>query len=397
MAIARIRPNSRPYARSEINQFSTLNRHTRHYYVFRSQMERFERTPGADTLIVEPGTYTISNTVYIPSNVRIILRDGATLRKGSRTGLRGSNSFQASDSMLVFAPPSRATRRGSIGGYRGTANSAIIGEGNATIDLRHRRRPNNLPTLAIVAAHNRNIEIRGLTFRGLADGHYIEMDANSGSTISNNRFIDTVPSHRGRDEAINLDVPNTLTRGITALWSRYDDTRNQDISIRDNLFEDVDRAIGSHQFVRGVYHDNITIEGNIIRRSRSDAIRLWNWRNPIIRNNTFDTVTGNSDSRPLRGILGTGAIDPVIEGNRFINTGRAMQFFPDMNATNAIEENGISYNSFSQESLESLSRNQGIGLDPRDTDRDGNYFIRINSEYDVFSNPTRVPLLGLPV
>jgi hypothetical protein len=220
------------------------------------------------------------------------------------------------------------------------------------------------------------------------------MDANSGSTISNNRFIDTQPSYRGRDEAINLDVPNRLTRGLTADWSAYDSTPNRNITISENEFQDVDRAIGSHQFVRNVYHEGIRVVNNVIRRSRSDAIRMWNWRNARIVGNTFDTVTGTTDERPLRAILGTGVIDPIIEGNVFMRTGRAMQFFPDMNATNAIEENGVSYNSFSQDSLASLSRNMGIELNPRDVDQDGNYFIRINNEYGIFSGAMRVALAG---
>ncbi|MDI7743619.1 right-handed parallel beta-helix repeat-containing protein [Lysinibacillus fusiformis] len=359
-----ITPSSETYNCNYMS-YPTYNRFTKHYYLFRSYLEQLEAS-GGGTLVLEKGTYTVSNVLFVPSNVTIILKDGAKIIKGHETG---TSEFDADKSIFQFIRPSLGKEEGIYGEYNGEKNISIIGFGKATIDLNFEK-----DGIAIIAGHNQNISIENITFQNMYSGHFIEMDATKDAVITNNRFIHSKPSSSRIKEAINIDTPDKRTNGWSSKWSTFDKTPNSNISIENNVFHDLDRAIGTHKYSSGKYHDHIHISNNKIEKMRQDAIRLLNWRNATIENNIFKNVAPGKN-KANRGILASGAINPTIQFNIFEDIPRAMQFIVWKNSHSGSEYDAT-YNELSEENKEALSTNTVI-----------NYwedFIRINPKYKKY-------------
>ncbi|SES88229.1 S-layer homology domain-containing protein [Oceanobacillus limi] len=359
-----ITPNSKTY-NGNFTNYSTYNSKTKHYYLIRSYLEQLEET-GGGTLVLKKGTYTVTNVLYVPSNVTIKLQDGVKLVKGSDSG---TDQFNASKSLFQFVAPSVSKKEGIYGGYNGEKNISIIGYGSATIDLKYIKN-----SLAIIAGHNQNITIKNIRFQNMYSGHFIEMDATKNAVISNNEFIGSKPSSKKNKEAINLDTPDKATNGWSQKWSTYDRTPNSDVTIENNTFYDLDRAIGTHKYSGGKYHDQIVIKYNKIEKMRMDPIRVMNWSNAIIENNRFKDVDPSSGNNN-RGILVSGATNPMFQKNVFINIPRAMQFMAWKNSGPGSEYE-TTYNELSQKNLEALSTNTVV-----DYVED---FIRINHVYNKY-------------
>ena len=55
-------------------------------------------------------------------------------------------------------------------------------------------------------------------------------------------------------------------------------------------FHDVSRGVGSHGMVEGVFFKNINIHNNYFQNISESAIKLCNYKNSVVRNNTIDKV-----------------------------------------------------------------------------------------------------------
>ena len=284
--------------------YSTVNRHTRAYYLIRSYMQMFEAR-GGGTLVLGPGRYVISSTIYVPSNTTIRLSAGTTLVKGNRTGTK---KFGASDSMFMLIRPSLGKKKRAVGGHGGASDITITGAGagRSVIDMANVR-----DSLSIISGHNQRVTISGITFRHMNNNHFIEMDACADCTISGNEFLDAAKGTRDTAEAINLDTPDRRTHGFGSVWSKQDGTPNERVTISTNRFAGMQRALGTHNFTRGEYHTDITVTGNTITSNADDAIHIMNWANPVIEGNTI-----SASSRSV-GIRACGTLDPTITGNTF--------------------------------------------------------------------------------
>ena len=359
-----ITPNSETYNKNFMS-YSTYNPFTKHYYLIRSYLEQLEEA-GGGTLVLKKGTYTVSNVLYVPSNVTIILEDGAKIINGHETG---TSKLDADKSIFQFIRPSLGKEEGVYGEYEGEKNISIIGLGTATMDLNFRK-----DGIAIIAGHNQNIRIKNITFRNMYSGHFIEIDATKDAVIANNKFMNSKPSSSRIKEAINIDTPDKRTNGWSSKWSKFDKTPNSNIVIENNIFYDLDRAIGTHKYSSGQYHDQIIIRNNKIEKMRQDAIRVLNWSNATIEKNTFINVEpGKTNAN--RGILASGAINPAFQDNIFIGIPRAMQFIAWKNS-NSGSEYDVTYNELNEDNKKTLSTNIVI-----------NYvedFIRINPEYKQY-------------
>lgn len=252
------------------------NKYTKTYCVFKSYMDQLERA-GGGTLYVSSGTYTITNVVPIPSNVKIILKDGAKIVKGNYTGTK---SMKPSGYMFVFAKPS-TFESASCKDYDGVSNSSIYAQnkGKAYINM------NKVTGCGIVLAHNQNCKVENITFYNKAGGHYIEADASKNCLIQNNIFKDG--SAVGK-EAINLDTPDKITGGFTGSWSSLDKTANYNLKILNNNFSNMTVAIGTHSYSYGHPHENVLIDGNTFSNITERVIQPMNWKNTTISNNKFD-------------------------------------------------------------------------------------------------------------
>lgn len=359
-----ISPNSETYNGKFMN-YSTYNNDTKHYYLMRSYLEQLEET-GGGTLVLEEGNYTVSNVLFVPSNVTIKLEDGATIVNGSETG---TTKLDADKSIFQLIRPSLGKKEGVYGNHDGEKNISIIGSGTATIDLNFEK-----DGIGIISGHNQNIRIENIDFLNMHSGHFIEIDATEDAIISNNRFMYSKPSSTLIKEAINIDTPDKLTNGWSSEWSKFDKTPNSNMKIENNVFYDLDRAIGTHKYTGGVYHDQIIIRNNKIEKMRQDAVRVLNWSDATIENNTFkDVAPGENNAN--RGIFVSGAINPTFQNNLFENVPRPLQFVAWKNDDSG-SEYGVTYNKLSKKNVEALSTNTVM-----------NYvedFIRFNPEYKKY-------------
>lgn len=353
---------------------------TKDYYVLRSIMEQLE-IQGGGSLLIEKGEYTITNTLYVPSNVTIEMEDGVVLKKALITD---ATTMNVSSSVFQLVPPSKADGNGTVGGYEGTQNVKIYSKGRATIDLQ-----NKYFSFAIIMAHTTNVHFENIDFKNMNSGHFIELDASKDIMINNCTFKQSIASDALMKEAINLDTPDLATKGFSSKWSNFDRTATLNVTIQDSVFENLDRAIGTHKYsgdgvISGVTyksmpHTNVRITNNKFNNMRNDAIRILNWRNAVISNNEFKNIAVGNKGK--RGIIASGAYSPTIKNNRFENVGRSIQFFPWKNNVNA-EEYAIVYNELSAENLAALGTNTGKNLNE--------YFIRISDKYLVYTNPKKV-------
>ncbi|MGY0691358.1 S-layer homology domain-containing protein [Virgibacillus sp. FSP13] len=356
-----ISPSDNTYHNNMMN-YSTYTNKTKHYYLIRSYLEQLEKT-GGGTLVLTKGTYTVTNALYVPSNVTIKLQDGVKIVKGTETG---TSKMNAAKSLFQLIRPSQSQKKGVYGGYRGDKNIKIIGSGTATIDLNYVKK-----AIAVVAGHNQNITIQNIHFKNSNSSHFIEIDATKNAVIKNNKFTGSKPSKGLNAEAINIDTPDALTKGFNSIWSNMDKTPNDNMKIVNNTFYNLDRAIGTHQYSGGKYHNKIVIRNNKIEKTRSDAIRVMNWSNSVIEGNTFkDVAPGpNNDNR---GILASGAINPTFQNNIFVSIPRAMQFTVWKNNGTGSQYD-VTYNKLSAKNKNALKTNTIV-----DYQED---FIRINKEY----------------
>jgi hypothetical protein len=364
---------------ARVARFKTVNSCTRDYYMIRSWMEHFEAT-GGGTLTLAPGTYRIPSTIYVPSNTTIQLSAGTTLLKTKKTCTK---KFKAASSMFMLVAPSLGKRHGAVGGYGGAANIAIVGAGGgqSVIDLAGIRN-----SLGIIAGHNQNVRIEGIRFTNMNNNHFIEMDANADSVIRNNEFLGATGNTRMSAEAVNLDTPDGLTDGFGSKWSNLDRTANRNVLVEGNVFANMVRGVGTHNFSGGQYHTGIAVVGNTFTGMRNDAIRVMNWRDSAIIGNTFDGVWCPGHGNDCRGILASGAENLSVKGNVFANMARAMQFMPWANDGRAAAY-GVTYNALTDTNLLDLASNiAGPGLQRPEA--------IINPEFGVFSYANVVRFSG---
>lgn len=339
-----ISPKSKPIDK-QMMRYSFYNKYTRQYYTIRSYMERFEKK-GGGTLVLKKGTYTITNTIFVPSNVTIKLKDGAVIKKGTNTHL---SKMKASRSLFHFIKPSKGQKKKVYGKYNGEKNISIIGKGNAVINMSSQKDSN-----CIEAGHNKGITIKGITFKNCKGGHFMELDASKNVTISDCKFLNIKDSKNVR-EAINMDTPDKKTGGFTAAWSKFDCTANQNVTIERCVFKNMPRAIGTHNYSGGHPHKNIKILDCKIENVSSFGIGMMYWIGSEI---TGCTIKGKykNGKNTFDGILGYGLEKVDITGNHIENF-RYPMLFKDYQ-----ERYAKIYNKIKDEEIEQFAQNTGKGL-----------------------------------
>lgn len=319
----------------------------RHTELLRAYMVKLAKS-GGGTLTLAPGTYRMSNVVYVPSNVTIRFSAGTKLVKTA-----------GSKAMFHLIRPSRAAKAGAVGGYKGEANITFAGAGagQTVFDLAGRH-----GAMGIVMGHNRNVTVTGISFRNMYNGHFIEMDASANVVVSGNEFRTAKAGTKASKEAINLDTPDKLTKGFSAKWSKFDATPNNGVLIEGNTFSGLTRAVGTHNFSKDRYHQSVTIRNNTFTNHRSDPIRPLYWKDTVITGNVIDGVApGNTE---VFGIRAGGAVNPTITGNTFDNMWAPIVFYHYRNPNKVeFKVQGTAYNRLNQANLDALTANTaGPGL-----------------------------------
>jgi hypothetical protein len=362
---------------NNFHTYSTYNSQTKPYYMLRSYLEQLENV-GGGTLTITAGVYNVSNTLYVPSNVTINFEDGVVIKKTTFTGI---DDMASSKSIFQLVTPSKSTISGAYSGYNGETNIHFVGKGIVIIDLNFTE-----DGIGIVCGHNSNVSISGITFQNMYSGHFIELDASTDVTIHNNIFKNHKNSIRGIKEAINIDTPDRNTGGFNAVWTSYDCTPNKNIVIQNNCFYDLERAIGTHKYSAGKYHENIQILNNTIENTDSDAIRIMNWTRPVIKGNTIKNV-GTGTKGTDRAILASGMTHPIITDNTFIDVAKPIQIMPWKNSDSNLLDtlNGgnqydIIYNEIDAVDISLMLKNYLVRVNET--------FIRYNHTYNVFESNT---------
>lgn len=351
---------------------AAYNAHTKNYFMLRSYLEKLEKK-GGGVLVLKKGTYSITNTLYVPSNTRIVLNDGVVIEKGSHTS---TARLVPSLSLFQTIGPSRSKNSAVVGGYDGEQNITFQGRGNATIDLCYLK-----GGIGIVFGHNRAVTVQGITFKRMYAGHFIELDATDGAQISGNSFVQAKSYLASTKEAINLDAPDPTTGGFNNKWSKMDCTPNANVVIDNNTFSNLERAVGTHKYSYGKSHTNIVVSNNTIDTIRTDAIWMLNWVNSRVENNMISRVGTLNEGADERAVRVLGSVNPSITNNKVTSVDRLAQCSPWRNRglgsqyetiycgwdTRAVFDRGLSTNTAS-----------GVGED----------FVRINKSYNVYDADT---------
>ncbi|MHB8127930.1 MAG: glycoside hydrolase family protein, partial [Mobilitalea sp.] len=358
-----VTPATQPFQNYFIG-YSTYNSKTKQYYMLRSYLEQLEKV-GGGTLTLAAGTYEITNSLFVSSHVTICFEDGVIIKKTEDTG---TEAMVSATSIFQLAAPSKSKITGAYGGYEGETDIRFIGKGTAIIDMNYIE-----DAIGIMFGHNSEVSVSGITFQNMFSGHFIELDASRNITIENNFFRNHRASLSGIKEAINIDTPDKNTEGFNVIWTNYDCTANKDVVIKNNSFKDLERAIGTHKYSDEKYHENIQILDNKIENTTSDAIRIINWLNPVIKGNEIKSINGGNSADCA--ILASGVTHPIITENTFIEVGKPIQLKPWKN--NGSGGNyAITYNVINNQDIALMQINYLV--------RVGEAFIRVNNTYKEF-------------
>ena len=310
------------------NHSSFVNKYVQHYLGLNDYLEKM-RKKGGGTLTIKKGTYKISNAIYVPSNVTIIFEDGVVFKKINKTG---KSDLKPSGSMWQLCPHNKYSKKNSIGKYNGTKNVKFIAKGKVTFDMK------NISGICIVAAHNKNIEISGITFKGMNGNHYIEVNGTKKAYIHDCTFKKAKKKTLKKfymKEAINIDLSDEKTGGLPLDWVKKDKTPCKDITIENNVFDGNTRGVGTHKYSqnskgKNIYHTNIKINNNTFKDIYDNGVFVLNWKNTVITNNTFTNIGNTSNkgySSGAHGISGGGVKGITITGNSFEDIARSAVYF----------------------------------------------------------------------
>lgn len=317
--------NSAPY-REGYTERSDFNS-KRTYYVFQSYMDQLEYT-GGGTITVNAGTYNVTNNICIPSNVTINLRDGVVFKKTGKT----ATDVSYAKSIFTLVPPSKERINKSVSAYNGSQNVTIKGSGTVKLDC-----SNVLNAMAIVMGHAKNVTIRGITLLNEYGSHFIELNSSYNVIVEGCTFKAFKPyKQKSYKECINVDGTDEYTNGFPYDWSNRDKTTCRNVYIRNNVFQEIGTAVGSHTYSaegsKQLYHENIQIYNNEIEDTYNAAIRALNWKDCVIKNNTFKNIQSlkdgelddNDKQTKYVAIFFRGVVNPTVTKNVF----DTMDYYP---------------------------------------------------------------------
>lgn len=316
-----ITPSSEPYREHYTDDaaYTANSSQAKTYFIFRSYMEQLEYA-GGGTINIAAGTYVLSHSVCIPSNVTVNFADGARIQKVKAT----NTNLATNKTMFEIVPPSKEGVKNSVGGYNGSQNVVLQGNGNAVIDCN-----NVVNAMAVVMGHANNVTIRNIAFTNEYGSHFIELNSSQNVTVENCSFTDfRIYDNKSHKEAINIDTTDSNNNGFNYEWSNHDRTACNTVNVKSCIFTNMGVAVGSHTYSvntlnQQIYHENVTIQSCKTNQTYNAAVRIMNWRNAVIRDNEFLGVQGLEDNKgnAYVCILVNGAVNPTITNNTFSKGG----------------------------------------------------------------------------
>lgn len=341
--------SSKPYKNKYVKN-PVYNKYTKHYLTIRSYLDEMSKK-GGGTLTIQKGTYNISNALLIPSNVKIVLKDGVVMNK---LGSTHTKKLKASHVMFECVRSSRINKKNIVGKYNGEKNIQIVGEGTVVMNLSGCNKSE-----VIRIPHCSNVLIDNITFTNLRDGHFIEAVGSKNVTIQNCTFKNNLNGERC---AINLDTPDKVTDGFNGQYSKFDKTPVLNVTIQNCGFYNLYRGIDTHRFSPNKYHTNVKVLGCTFKNSDQSPIMMLNWKNAVIKGNTIDNVKGwnttDIQKEKFAIYMRGGVVDPIISENNI--DGVYMPFYAKGHKEGSGDiaaRYAATYNSISAASIESMKNN----------------------------------------
>ena len=234
----------------------------------------YAKTEASDTVqlkvVIPEGKYKVSKTLNIYSDTWVYMKGATLIRTGSGSVFRNAN------------------KKG--GGYGSDKN--IIIEGGC-IDGNCDENSSTFQTARF--AHLKNLWIKDVEFAFNNGGHLLEIGGAKNVTIENCVFRDYYGS--SLKEAIQLDTVSNST--VFAGFEPFDETPCDNVVIRNNLFRNYMRGVGTHTATLGVYYTNITVSNNRFENIYETAVRMQNYKNCTVENNTMTSVGGGVDVKNM--------------------------------------------------------------------------------------------------
>ena len=213
---------------------------------------------------VAAGTYSVTEPLYLPSNVYIVATGATFVQSSSNSGqmLKTGDDY---DTCL------------SATGY---AFDNITIEGG-TWDM------NACSLTLLMVCHASNVTLSGVTFTNTYNSHLVETAGVSNLTFEDCTFSDQNLDSSGEAtltyEAIQLDI----LQEDHLMGYASEDLTSTGITITGCTFVDVPRGVGSHTAILNNPISDVTITNNTFTDTRSSAIQLSGITDAVVSGNTI--------------------------------------------------------------------------------------------------------------
>lgn len=274
-------------------------------------LDSIESTGG--TVLLESGTYEVSDILYIPSNTTIEGVGDVVLKCAGTQRCMLTNKYDL-----------------SIGGYDMSKNITIK---NVTFDGDYDNKTHLMTLVAF--QHTTNLIIENCTFRNCYTWHMLELNSTYNGIVRGCKFEKYGKSGSGYSEMLQIDFPYSGT------WVDsncvFDETPCTHILVENCIFDnegiECGRGVGNHSqsstgcssdiTIRNCYFANLddgikfvcakdlTIEGNTMYNTAHGVfLSSWAWENINILNNYIDCNSKQSSlDNQNRGIFVQGKTD----------------------------------------------------------------------------------------
>lgn len=227
------------------------------------------------TIVLQPGTYDITESLLVYSNTTIQAA-GASLIRYTRDKVSGNQG----------RAPLISNACAGKGGYTGAGNITIEG---GTWDFQGH--PGGVGYGITMEAfrfmHGRNFRIINVTMQNLYRSHFLTIEGVEqvevrGCVFQN--YTDRVT----KKEAIHIDCMHNSNMAPSNQDSTvYDDTICNHITVSNCDFSSVPRGVGTHIAVAGLFPSDIVISNNTFTDITYEAIKAYHYKNVLISGNTI--------------------------------------------------------------------------------------------------------------
>lgn len=221
---------------------------------------------GSLVVTLSPGSYRLDSDLVIYSNTTLQAED-CTLFKNHQKGPILRNYLYDKEAGTNYAHDIAV-----IGGIWNGGAGMAQQSGEETFRFIHAKR----------------ITVKELTIKNIVAGHLLTLAGVEDAVVEKCTFSDFTTYGTGK-EAVHLDLVHSslMVPVVKSSESRivYDDAPCKKIKVRNCVFRNVPAGVGSHSSVRGVYQEDIEIEGNEFVNIETAAIRCYNYKDTTISEN----------------------------------------------------------------------------------------------------------------